>query len=54
MWNLSFSNSSSREVSADDNEEEPKNQIGSQNRRKNLEKQNRDLEKQRKSLEKQI
>ena len=35
-------------------EEELKNQIGSQNWRKNLEKQNRDLEKQRKNLEKHI
>ena len=53
-WNSSFSNLSSIELSADEDEEEPKNQIGSQNRRKNLEKQNRDLEKQRKNLEKQI
>ena len=40
-WNLSFSNLSSIELSADEDEEEPKNQIGSQNRRKNLEEQNR-------------
>ena len=40
-WNSSFSNLSSIKLSTDDNEEELMNQIGSQNRRKNLEEQNR-------------